>query len=57
MLHIEPRQAGLARHQLLAVRAHNGSNVGLTGCGLVSVLLRDLVGDVNHGGEGCEGGV
>lgn len=57
MLHIEPGQAGLARHQLLAVRAHDGSNVGLTGCGLMSVLLCDLVGNVDHGGEGGEGGV
>lgn len=57
MIDIEPSHAGLAGGQLLVVRAHNGGNVGLTGSRLVCVLLCDLVGDVDHGGEGGKGGV
>ena len=57
MIHIEPSHAGLASGQLLAVGPHNGCNVGLTRRGLVGVLLRDLVGNVYHGGEGSKGGV
>ena len=55
MIDVEPRHAGLASGQLLVVRTHNGSNVWLASGRLVSVLLRDLVCDVNHRREGGKG--
>ena len=57
MLHIEPGHVGLACHQLLTVGSDNGGNVRLTNRGLVCILLRDLIGDVDHGWEGGKGGV
>lgn len=51
MVDIEPGHAGLAGGQLLVVGTHDGSNVGLAAGCLVCVLLGDLVGDVDHGGE------
>ena len=57
MVDIEPGHAGLACGQLLVVRAHYGSNVRLAGGGLVCILLGDLIGNVNHGGEGGKRGV
>ena len=57
MIDIKPGQAGLACGQLLVVGPHYGCNVGLTGGCLVCILLGDLIGDVDHGGEGGKCGV
>ena len=51
MVDIEPGHARLACGQLLVVRTHYGSNVGLAGGCLVCILLGDLISNVNHGRE------
>ena len=57
MIDIEPGDARLACGQLLVVRTHYGSNVRLAGTCFVCILLRDLVGNVDHGGESGKGWV